>query len=747
MMLKVDMIEFEIDGKKVVAEDGVSIIEAADQVGAYIPRFCYHKKLSIAANCRMCLIEVEKSRKPLPACATPITKDMKVFTKSKLAIDAQRDVMEFLLINHPLDCPICDQGGECELQDLSVGFGRSHSEYNQPKRAVCSKDIGPLIETEMTRCIQCTRCVRFGEEVAGLRELGAVNRGEHEEISTYVQHFLKSEVSGNIIDICPVGALTNKPARYETRAWEIKELSSVAPHDCVGTNVYLHTRDGKVFRSVPRENDNINEVWMSDRDRFAVEGLYHADRVAKPLMKKNDQWVEVEWKYALDAISHLTSHIKDNFGADKIAGLAGYNATIEEYYLFQKFIRNLGSDNIDYRIRECDFSDQPEQFYLNLSISDIEKLDCLLLIGSNVRYEQPMISTRIFKAYQDGLSVMAVNPVDYPFVYNLTEKIIHADIAGQLAGILKALGGLKEENITISESAKKIAEKLLTSKNKAIFLGLFALRNPKANLIRRLCREIEKLSGATLGFLTEGANSAGAYIAHCMPKNNTQNAKTLLTTNPAEAYFLFNCEPEVDSLYPQKSLENLSKAKLTVCFNAFASDAMKQYADFILPISPYSETAGTMVNITGVWQSFDAVVNSYAESKPGWKVLRALDAINRVSPICFKSIEAVRDELKNSIVETRSAISLNPIIQSIIAKTDILTVLNWHSYQDNNLVRRAKALQELVSEKSKCVTMNIHTAHKLKIKENDLYLDFKVKIDIRVSDDLVIVPAGVAQSC
>ncbi len=738
------MIEFEIDGKKVIAEDGVSIIEAADAAGAYIPRFCYHKKLSIAANCRMCLVEVEKSRKPLPACATPITQDMKVLTKSKLATDAQRDVMEFLLINHPLDCPICDQGGECELQDLSMGFGRSKSPYDQAKRAVCSKDIGPLIETEMTRCIQCTRCVRFGEEVAGLRELGVVNRGEKEEITTYVKHFLKSEVSGNIIDICPVGALTNKPARYEVRGWEIKESESIAPHDCVGTNVYLHTRDGNVFRSVPRENENINEVWMSDRDRFSVEGLYHKDRVKKPLMKKNDKWVEVEWKYALDAIAHLTSHIKENFSADKIAGIAGYNCTTEEYYLFQKLIRNLGSDNIDYRIRQCDFSDyfSPQ---LNIQIADIEKLDALLLVGSNIRYDQPMISTRIFKAYQEGLSVMAVNAVDYHFVYDLAEKIIDRDIVLKLSEIVKALGGLKEESIAVSKSAKKIAEKLLDSKNSAIFLGLFASRHPDAALIRNLCKQIEKLSGATLGILSEGANSLGATIANCIPKNNINNTKTLLTTNPAEAYFLLNCEPEVDSLYPAESLENLSKAKLVVCFNSFASEKMREYADFILPITPYSETAGTFVNVTGDWQSFEPAVVPFADSKPAWKVLRALAEFMKLPNFNFKLIDAVRDEIKNNTKKSENNNLAIKILKS--EKTDILAVFNWHSYRDNNLVRRTTALQELVSEKSRCVTMNSNTANQLNIKENDVYLNFKVKIDARVSDGLVILPAGGDQLC
>jgi NADH-quinone oxidoreductase subunit G len=717
------MIEFELNGKKITVPEGTTIIEAADTAGEYIPRFCYHKKLSIAANCRMCLVEVEKSGKPLPACATPITPDMKVKTKSDMAIKAQRDVMEFLLINHPLDCPICDQGGECELQDLSMGFGRAKSEYNQPKRAVCSEDIGPLVETEMTRCIQCTRCVRFGEEVAGLRELGVVNRGEKEEIGTYVQHFLQSEVSGNVIDLCPVGALTNKPARYAMRGWEVKEHASIAPHDCVGTNVFLHSKGidnsatRHVFRSVPRENQAINETWMSDRDRFAVEALYHEDRVYKPRMKKNNKWVEVEWAYALEAIAHLTQHIQKEKGADQVAGIAGYCATTEEYYLLQKLMRALGSNNVDHRIRESDFTDQlhrPLFPKLNKNIAEIEECDAILLVGSNVRQEQPMVSTRIFKAAQDGLQVMAVNTVEYPFVFALSHKIIDDNIVQSLADIVRALEQQKQaasangdESANDRDNAARIAHQLLSSKQAAIFVGPYALRHPHASVIRNLVHRIAHLSGATAGILSEGANSAGAWIAGCIPHRDAagaplihvgRDAKALLTTDPADAYFILDTELENDSAYPEQAIAALTSAKLVVCLSTFASEKMHEYADFILPIAPYSENNGSFVNACGLFQSFEAVGPCHGESKPAWKVLRALAMTMKLSGFSYESVNQICDEIHGSLGMNPSVTSetLSHNSDVVLPKYTPVKVPQWHMYRDNPLVRRAKSLQKTI---------------------------------------------------
>lgn len=707
------MIEFELDGKTLQVPEGATIIEAADEAGVYIPRFCYHKKLSVAANCRMCLVEVERSGKSLPACATPVTPDMKVKTKSEMAIKAQRDVMEFLLINHPLDCPICDQGGECELQDLSMGFGRATSDFHETKRAVHSVSIGPLIETEMTRCIQCTRCVRFGEEVAGLRELGVVNRGEKEEITTYVQHFLKSEMSGNVIDICPVGALTNKPARYQVRGWEIKEFATISPHDCVGTNMYVHTRGNEcskertVFRAVPRENEMINETWISDRDRFSVEALYHEDRVYKPLMKKNNQWVEVEWQYALEAIAHLTLHIQKEHGADQIAGIAGYSSTLEEYYLFQKLIRALGSNHVDHRIRELDFSDQlrrPLFPQLNCDISDIKNYDTLLLIGSNIRREQPIISTRIFTASQEKLSVMAVNPKEYDFVFPLSEKIIHENIIQSLMDIVAILQSSPTPTPTPTHThttAKQIAERLRTSKS-ALFLGAYALHHPHASVIRDLANQIAALSNSTAGILTDGANSAGAWIAGCIPhraevgasvKQIGRDAGTLLTSNSALVYFILDTELEMDSAYAEKALENLSNAKCVVCFSTFASKKMREYADFILPIAPFTENEGTFVNVNGMWQSFKAASIPHGDSKPAWKILRVLANRMNFPGFDYESTSMIMDELKNKLDQYACCDDCKKLVKVVLPTSSHAVVAEWDLYRDNALVRRAKALQ------------------------------------------------------
>jgi len=704
------MIEFELNGKKITVPEGTTIIEAADQAGEYIPRFCYHKKLSIAANCRMCLVEVEKAPKALPACATPITQDMKVKTKSESALKAQRDVMEFLLINHPLDCPICDQGGECELQDLSIGFGRPNSDYREPKRAVCSQDIGPLVETEMTRCIQCTRCVRFGEEIAGMRELGVVNRGEKEEITTYVQHFLQSEMSANIIDLCPVGALTNKPARYAARGWELKEHATIAPNDCAGTNMFVHTRDQKVIRSVPRENEAINEAWMSDRDRFCVEGLRHEDRVTKPLMKKKGEWVEVEWTYALEAIAHLTQHIQKEKGSDSAAGIAGYHSTLEEYFLFQKFIRALGSHHVDHRIREKDFSDQHHLRLfpkLNDAIADIENYDALLLIESNIRHEQPIISTRIFKASEMGLSVMSVGTQDHRFVFPLYEKMIAADFIGSLAQIAKAVSGehcpasLKE--VIVTPAAQHIADKLSASKNGAIFIGTPALRHTHAAVIRALTALIAKHTTVKVGVLSEGVNSAGAWIAGCVPHRGPVgetlihtglDAKALLTTNPVSAYFILNAELENDAVYPV--IPALMQADLVVCIAPFSTEKMREYADFILPATPFTENEGTYVNACGEWQSFEAAVQPLDAAKPAWKIIRALGSMMGLSDMTISGLSDIRTELCGKAEVHTCCATCQEVRECALPAYDQKDVtLTWKMYQDNPLVRRAKVLQSV----------------------------------------------------
>ncbi len=592
------MIEIDIDGQKLQVAEGASIIEAADEAGIYIPRFCYHKNLSVAANCRMCLVEVEKVGKPLPACATPVTPDMKVYTKSKKAMEAQRSVMEFLLINHPLDCPICDQGGECELQDLAMGYGSPNSYYEEPKRAVFNDDLGPLIETEMTRCIHCTRCVRFGEEVAGLRELGATGRGEDMEIGTYVRHLMQSEVSGNVIDLCPVGALTAKPSRYTCRGWEMLEHPMIAPHDCVGTNIFVHTKGREyahqrlVMRVVPRENESLNETWMSDRDRFSYEGLTHPDRCFQPIMKKGNDWVKASWEDALNDIATRTNAVLQEQGADQIAALASPNSTVEALYLLQKLIRALGSHNVDYRVRELDFSDQnltPEFPNQGVNTADIEDLTAILLVGSDVRFEQPMLANRVKKAVLNNTEVFAVNPINYPFNFTVKSKIITANIIGALAEIAKVLADASGKpfdalsNVTPNDVAKQMAERLKSSDKAGIFLGAFAINHPAASQIRTLVRIIGQLSQSSIGVFTEGANASGAYLAGVVPHRGAAgaainrvgcDAKTLLTSNPVQAYFLLNLEAELDTAYSAAALRALKAADLVVCLTPFVTETI-----------------------------------------------------------------------------------------------------------------------------------------------------------------------------
>ncbi|MEO7107701.1 MAG: NADH-quinone oxidoreductase subunit NuoG, partial [Rhodoferax sp.] len=390
------MIEIELDGKKVDIVEGSMIMHAAEKAGTYIPHFCYHKKLSIAANCRMCLVDVEKMPKPMPACATPVTQGMIVRTKSEKAIKAQKSVMEFLLINHPLDCPICDQGGECQLQDLAVGYGSSSSRYEEEKRVVFHKDIGPLISMEeMSRCIHCTRCVRFGQEIAGAMELGMSHRGEHAEIEAFVGLTVDSELSGNMIDICPVGALTSKPFRYSARTWELSRRKSVSPHDSTGTNLVIQVKNNTVMRVVPLENEAVNECWIADRDRFSYEALNSADRLTTPMLKQGGEWKSVDWQTALEYVAHGLQSIKASQGAASIGALVSPHSTLEELYLAGALVRGLGSENIDYRLRNADFANSHAGArHLGMAIADLNNLERVLVVGSNLRKDHPLFAQR-----------------------------------------------------------------------------------------------------------------------------------------------------------------------------------------------------------------------------------------------------------------------------------------------------------------------------------------------------------------
>lgn len=789
-----NMLELEIDGKKTMVEEGTSIIEAADKMDIYIPRFCYHKKLSIAANCRMCLVEVEKSGKPLPACATPVTQGMKVFTKSKKTIESQRYVMEFLLINHPLDCPICDQGGECELQDLAIGFGRSYSSYEETKRAVFSENIGPLIQTEMTRCIQCTRCVRFGEEIAGFPELGVMNRGEKEAISTYVKHFMKSELSGNIIDLCPVGALTDKPARYWGRGWELCEVPAIAPHDCVGGNIFLHSRwqefspQRKVIRTVPRENEVVNETWISDRDRFGHFGLYHPSRIYQPQIKKEGGWVKISWEEAFTIIRNRTKALVKKHTVNQLGALVSPNASLEEIYLFQKWFRGLGGSNIDHRIRWQDFRDQHKFSSfpnLGLPIADIEKLNAILLIGSNIRFEQPLISHRIKKAHSEEAKILAINPMDFPFIFDLEERLIVSpqELPNALAQIAKILAG---DNISLEilakihshEKAKKIAEILKTAKKSAIFLGEHSLHHENAATIRALTQFIGHQSGASVGMFTEGSNSAGAWLAGAIPHRGPGgkqlnevgfDAKMMLTKYPLKAYFILNLELELDCAYPAEAISALKKSKFVVCLTTFTNTKMETYADVMLPIAPFSESGGTFVNVEGRSQSFLAASVPEKNSQAGWKVLRVLGNYFELPGFDYKRIQDVRHEVNQIIPELeweieqkiyaerkRLSFSLDSefTLELTGGNTKLSRLAPWPMVRVDNLVRRSEPLQETLSNHMIAIGLNRKTASQLGLKageqvtaiQGESRITLPLMIEDRLANNTVFLASGLAQT-
>lgn len=698
-------IEIEIDGKICKAKPNAMVIQVADEAGIYIPRFCYHKHLSVAANCRMCLVEVEKSPKTMPACATPVMPGMKVFTKSPKALASQKAVMEFLLINHPLDCPICDQGGECELQDLSLGFGAADSCYNEGKRTVKDKDIGPLIETEMTRCIQCTRCVRFGAEIAGMRELGATGRGEQMQIGTYVEHAMKSEVSGNVIDICPVGALTSKPFRFSARAWELEQRPTIAAHDCVGTNLNAHLRNGKVMRMVPRENMAINETWISDRDRFSYEGLYHADRVAKPRIKQNGEWRDVDWQTALDFAAAGIQRAAITHDSESIAALASPNATVEEFYLLQKLLRGLGSSNVDHRLRQVDFSDQdcfPAFPGFCSSFAEIEQADTIFLIGSNIQKEAPSVFLRLRKAFRHGAKILALNPVDYPFSFDVAEKNIVApdEIAIALAGVANACGiDIAAQTNSFSTAA---AQLLQAGKKVCFILGNVAMNSPHAAIIRSLSQQMANKIGATVNILTEGTNTAGAWLAGAIPHRGVGgslvekgfDAQAMLQ-DPRKAYILLNVEPDCDTANPAAMKAVLHQADFVVSLSLFNNAVLTEHADVILPIAAFTETAGSFVNVTGEWQRFTGVAAAFEEARPAWKVLRVLGNLFHLEGFDYTSSEEIYDEVRALVPSSAPGVMQEHKISQLPSfnEKDLYRIGSIPLYAVDSLVRRAKSLQ------------------------------------------------------
>ncbi|KAF1022066.1 MAG: NADH-quinone oxidoreductase chain 3 [Paracidovorax wautersii] len=688
------MIEIELDGRKVEVTEGSMVMHAAEKAGTYIPHFCYHKKLSIAANCRMCLVDVEKAPKAVPACATPVTQGMIVRTKSDKAIKAQQSVMEFLLINHPLDCPICDQGGECQLQDLAVGYGQSSSRYAEEKRVVFHKDVGPLISMEeMTRCIHCTRCVRFGREVAGVMELGMVNRGEHAEITTVVGETVDSELSGNMIDICPVGALTSKPFRYSARTWELSRRKSVSPHDSTGANLIVQVKNHRVMRVVPLENEAVNECWLADRDRFSYEALNGPDRLTQPLLKQGGQWVEVDWATALEYVANGLQQIKTKYGAASIGALVSPHSTVEELYLAGALVRGLGSENIDYRLRHADFAPPEGVRWLGRDIASLSNLQAALVVGSNLRKDHPLFAQRIRQAVRKGGRVYAINEVEYDWAQPVARTIV-ADagawaqaLADVAAAVAQAKGVEAPAAGTVTEAAQAIAKGLLAGEHKAVLLGNGAAHHANAGTLLALAQWIAQQTGATAGYLTEAANTVGAQLVDAVPRAQGQHAAQMLAGG-LKAALLFNNEPVFDSAVGADARQGLAQADMVVSFSPFKANL--DLCDAILPISPFTETAGTFVNAEGRAQSFHGVVRPLGETRPGWKVLRVLGDMLGLPGFSQETIEDVRAVALPGDIAAR----LNNATSAAIALDQPAGApCTAAIYELDGIVRRAPALQ------------------------------------------------------
>ena len=692
------MVEIELDGKKVEVAEGCMVMHAAEKAGTYIPHFCYHKKLSIAANCRMCLVDVEKAPKPMPACATPVTQGMIVRTKSEKAIKAQQSVMEFLLINHPLDCPICDQGGECQLQDLAVGYGSSSSRYEEEKRVVFHKNVGPLISMEeMSRCIHCTRCVRFGQEVAGVMELGMIHRGEHSEITTVVGDSVDSELSGNMIDICPVGALTSKPFRYSARTWELSRRKSISPHDSTGANLIVQVKNHKVMRVVPLENEAVNECWIADRDRFSYEALNGEDRLTRPMLKQGGQWQEVDWQTALEYVANGLKCVRDKHGASAIGALVSPHSTLEELYLAGALVRGLGSDNIDHRLRHAEFAAPEGVRWLGMPIAALSGLQSVLVLGSNLRKDHPLFAQRIRQAARKGCTVHAINAQAYDWALPATHSVVsHADWAQALADVAAAVA--QEKGVAApaqgqaSEEAVAIARALLSGDSKAILLGNAAAHHTQASILLALAQWIAGQTGAAFGYLTEAANTVGAQFVGAQPRQGGLNAAQMLE-GQVKALFLLNTEPAFDSVAGAKVAQGLADVDMVVTLSPFKTNM--EFSDVLLPIAPFTETSGSFVNAEGRVQSFHAVVRPLGETRPAWKVLRVLANIMGLEGVDFNSSQDVLTHVVGSATQLGAEQLSNATGAAItVARGPAAAPVVASIYQLDGLVRRAPALQQ-----------------------------------------------------
>ncbi len=756
-----------IDDQQIEVAAGSMVMEAAHAAGIYIPHFCYHKKLSIAASCRMCLVEVEKAPKPLPACATPVTDGMVVRTHSEKAVQAQKGVMEFLLINHPLDCPICDQGGECQLQDIAVGYGGVVSRYAEPKRVVKEKDLGPLIATDMTRCIHCSRCVRFGQEIAGIMELGMPGRGEHTEVMPFLENHVASELSGNVIELCPVGALTSKPFRFGARAWELSRRQSVSPHDGLGSNLALHVKDKRVLRATVVENEAVNECWLADRDRFSYQALNGADRLTQPSVKDGGRWLEVDWQKAMAQAAGALKVILAAHGGDAIGFIASPHQTVEELYLFQKLARALGSESVDTRLSRADFGGQQSGIeWLGMPVAELSTLDRVLLVGASVRQEQPLIAQRLRQAVKRGGQLNLVHGADADLLGRVANKLIvrPSALVNALAQVAKAIAEAGRDvgavaaaiaDVGVSDAARNMAASLLSGDKKAVLLGALAQQHPAASELHALAQAIAQASGATLGFLIDSANAVGAGVVGCRPHQGGLNAAALFAA-PKKAYVILGAEPELEAADTAAARQALASAELVIVLSAFKT-AATNYAQVMLPVAAFAETAGSFVSMEGRLQSFRAVVPPQGEARPAWKVLRVLanqlglagfaqDDVGQVLAEALPEGEAgVRAKLNNGITGVT--------VSHLTALSGIERLGETPIYQLDAYTRRAPALlatadglggQTAAAHGDLIARLGLVVDKPVKIKQGGGETVMRLTRDDRLPDNVVRVPGNLA---
>jgi NADH-quinone oxidoreductase subunit G len=771
------MIEIELDGKKVEVTEGCMVMHAAEKAGTYIPHFCYHKKLSIAANCRMCLVDVEKAPKPMPACATPVTPGMVVRTKSDKALKAQQSVMEFLLINHPLDCPICDQGGECQLQDLAVGYGGSSSRYGEEKRVVFHKDVGPLISMEeMSRCIHCTRCVRFGQEIAGDMELGMIHRGEHSEITTIKGETVDSELSGNMIDVCPVGALTSKPFRYSARTWELSRRKSVSPHDSLGANLIVQVKNQKVLRVVPLENEDVNECWIADRDRFSYEALNTEDRLTSPQIKQGGQWQTVSWTQALEYVASGLKGVVDQHGSAAVAALAGPGSTLEELHLLAQVVRGLGSENIDHRLRHTDFANvapaadgAPAARWLGMPLRELSSLDRVLVVGSALRKDHPLMAQRIRQASRRGAKVYRLDAALEDWAMPVAGSVLSrpsqwlaalAEIAAVVAQAQGIAAPVPVAPVGAREAAQEVARGLLSGERKAIFLGMAAARHPQASALLALAQWIGERVGARVGYFGDGASAVAAALVGAEPKGAGLHAAQMLSpASGVKAVLLFQVEAALDVADPVAAQAALNGAEMVVAFTPFRSAAPEE-ADVILPIAPFTETSGSFINAEGRVQSFHGVVKPLGDTRPGWKVLRVLGNVLGLSGFDFETSESVRDaalgdqplaeRLSNRPAEVDLAAAL-AACASAAGEAGLECLSTVPIYATDAVVRRAGSLQRtLDGQAALTVGVSEALAQQLGLQgQGELLLsagEQSLRVQARVeplAEGVIRLPAGV----